>query len=314
MKPPGWAERFDSISQAPGGQKARRAGRYNRQVALLGARFVLALEPSAVAGAAVARGLGGPRVRAMAQAPLPPGALAVSPFEGNLPRPEEVSAALGRVAEAIGLDGRPACVVLPDGLARLVLLELPGDVVPERFARFKLLAGLPYPPEEAVVDVLPLGGRRALAAAVRRSVVEGYEAAVEAAGIVQDRIDLAPLAALAGLGREAAGMEPSVDVILGESAVSLAARVGGEVRAFRNRLRDPSPGEVERLQREVERTAAMAGDGAGPPRVRILGVGASALLRRWRERGGDAAPGWRLSAPATSPETAEMAWLGAALA
>jgi hypothetical protein len=281
---------------------------------LLGARFVVALQPSGAAGAAVARGLGAPRIRAFAEVPLAPGALAVSPFDANLARPGEVSEALARVAEAIGLTGQPACVVLPDGLARMALLELPSDVLPERFARFKLLAGLPYPAEEAVVDVLPLGGRRALAAAVRRSVVEGYEAAVAAAGIVQDRVDLAPLAALAALGHRPAGEAPSVDLILGEAAVSLAVRLGGVVRAFRNRRRDASAGEVERLRLETARTAAVAGNGARPPRVRVLGAGASAVVRRWRELGGDAEPGWRLSAPEASPDTAELTWLGAALA
>lgn len=238
----------------------------------------------------------------------------MSPFEANLLRPDEVSEALGRVAEAIGLAGQPACVVLPDGLARLALLELPSDVAPARFARFKLMAGLPYPPEEAVVDVLELGGRRALAAAVRRSVVEGYEAALETAGIVRDRIDLAPLAALAALGRPPAGEEPCVDLVLGEAALSLAVRLGGVLRAFRNRRRDPSPGEAERLELEVARTAAVAGDGVRLPRVRILGAGAAALVRHWRERGGQAEPGWSLAAPESSPDTAELAWLGAALA
>jgi hypothetical protein len=193
---------------------------------------------------------------------------------------------------------------------------VPADAEAERFARFKLAAALSYPVAEAVVDVLPLGGSRVLAAAVRRSVVEGYEHVVRAAGVAQGRVDLAPLAALAALAP--ANALPGVDVILGEAAVSLAARLGGSVRAFRNRRRDPSPGEPERLALEVARTAALAGDGQQAPRVRVLGPGAAALVRSWREQGGEAELAWRPSLPDEAggrpEEPAELAWLGAALA
>jgi len=66
----------------------------------------------------------------------------------------------------------------------------------------------------------------------------------------------------------------------------------------------------------VERTALLAGDGAAPPRLRVLGPGAPALVRDWRAAGRTADLGWTLAAPATMErvETAEMAWLGAALA
>lgn len=282
---------------------------------LLGARFLIALEPSSVAAAAVVRGLGPPRIRALARAPLAPGALAVSPFDANVLRPEEIRDALERVASAAGLAGGPACVVLPDGLARLALLDVPGDVEPERYTRFKLLADLPYPPEDALVDVLPLGGRRVVAAAVRRSVVEGYEDVVRAAGVAQERVDLAPLAALAALGAEAtAGPDAVVDVILGEAAVSLAARQGGVVRALRNRRRDRSPGEPQRLWLEALRTAGAGGDGAGPPGIRAVGPDAAALVRRWREDGAEARVAWHVPSPAPAPESGELAWLGAALA
>jgi hypothetical protein len=280
---------------------------------LLGAQYVVALEPSSVAGAAVARGLGSPRIRSLAHMPLAPGALAVSAFEPNVLRPEEVQQAVQRVSAAVGLDGSEVCVVLPDGVARLALLSVPADADPERFARFKLASTLPFPMEEAVVDVLPLGGGRILAAAVRRTVVEGYEQVVRAAGVTQGRVDLAPLAAMAALARVAPG-HPGVDVILGEAAVSLAARQGGAVRAFRNRRRDLSPDEPERLALEVARTALLAGDGREAPRVRVLGAGAGALVRRWREQGADAELAWRLAAPDQAPDPSELAWLGAALA
>jgi hypothetical protein len=282
-------------------------------MALRGAQFVVALEPSSVAGAAVSRGLGSPRIRSLARVPLAPGALAVSPFDANVQRPDEVRDALARVAAALGVARARACVVLPDGVARLALLDVPQDAAAEEYARFKLSAALAYPAGEALVDVLPVGGSRVVAAAVRRQVVEDYERVVAAAGLAQDRVDLAPLAALAALGRDGSG-EDGVDLILGETALSLAARRGGAVRAFRNRRRDHSAGEPERLRLEVARTAALAGDGDRPARVRMIGPGASALVREWRQGGGEAELAWRMEAPDPATDPAELAWLGAALA
>jgi hypothetical protein len=282
-------------------------------MALRRAQYVVALEPSSVAGAAVARGLGSPRIRSFARVPLSPGALSVSPFEDNLGRPDEVKAALQRVASALGAGGARVCVVLPDGVARLALLDVPAEAAADRYARFKLAPALSYPAEEALVEVLPVGRARVLAGAVRRAVVEGYERVVQEAGLRQDRVDLAPLAATAAMAQDDGEAGPAVDVILGESAVSLAARLSGSLRAFRNRRRDQGEGEPERLHLEAVRTAILAGDGAGPPRVRVLGPGASFLVGRWREQGLDAELGWRVSVPADAPDAAELAWLGAAL-
>lgn len=301
------------------GGAGKRAGRprgrrYNvLSMALLGARYVVALEPSSVAGAAVSRGLGSPRIRSFARAPLPPGALSVSPFEDNVTRPDEVAAALQRVASDLGAAGARVCVVLPDGVARMALLDVPADAAADRYARFKLAGGLSYPAEEALVEVLAVGRARVVAAAVRRAVVEGYERVVQQAGLRQDRVDLAPLAATAALALDEGDGAAAVDVILGESAVSLVARLDGSLRAFRNRRRDPGEGEPERLYLEALRTAIVAGDGARPPRVRVLGPGAPGLVRRWREEGADADLGWRVAAPENAPDAAELAWLGAAL-
>jgi hypothetical protein len=282
-------------------------------MALLGAQYVVALEPSSVAGAAVSRGLGSPRIRSFARAPLPPGALSVSPFEDNVAQVDEVRAAVQRVASALGAAGARVLVVLPDGLARMALLDVPADAAADRYARFKLAGGLSYPAGDAVVEVLPAGRGRVVAAAVKRAVVESYERVVQQAGLRQDRVDLAPLAATAALSQDEVDSVSAVDVILGESAVSLVARLEGSLRAFRNRRRDPGDGEPERLYLEALRTAILAGDGARPPRVRVLGPGAPALVRRWREEGVDADLGWRLAGPEGAPDASELAWLGAAL-
>jgi hypothetical protein len=47
--------------------------------------------------------------------------------------------------------------------------------------------------------------------------------------------------------------------------------------------------------------------------VRVIGPGAAALVRLWREEGGDADLAWRVAVPDDAPDPAELAWLGAAL-
>jgi hypothetical protein len=274
---------------------------------------VVAFDASGVSGAALTRGLGAPRVGALARAPLAPGALWPSPLEPNLRRPEEVTEALREVARALRLGSARACLVLPDGVARLLDLEVPSDASPASYARYRLAPSLPYPVEEAVIDTLPLGGGRVVAAAVWRRVLEGYEGVVAAAGIAPERVDLAPLGALAALGPAEAGADPTVDVVLGDCAVSLAARAGGEVRAVRNRRRDTSGGEWRRLRAEAERTAALAG-APSAPRLRVVGVGALALVRDLQDAGARAQAGWRVAGEGVPAGGAELAWLGAVLA
>ena len=111
--------------------------------------------------------------------------------------------------------GSGAVLVLPEWTARLALLEVEGNDVKD-YARFRLASSLPYPLAEAVVDVLRVGPGRALAAAVRRSIVEEYETAAAGAGFVSERVDLAPLVGLAGLlDRDPS---PTVHALLGETA------------------------------------------------------------------------------------------------
>ena len=125
-------------------------------------------------------------------------------------RAPEVQQALAEVARGVEGGQGPVAFILPDGVARTMLLEAPAGVAPREFARYRITPGLPYAPEEALVDVLPVEGGRVLAAAVRRSVVEGYEAAAAAAGLDIERLDLSPLAALSALARgRAAPPRPS---------------------------------------------------------------------------------------------------------
>jgi hypothetical protein len=275
-------------------------------------RLFVALDAGSVSGGAVARSGGHLRLASHARVPLAAGALVPTPFAPNLARPGDVADALRELARSLGVGAARVCLLLPDGIARLAVLEAPADITPQQYARFRIVPGLPYAPEEAVVDVLSLGGGRTVVAAVRRSVIEGYEAVAEQAGIAQDRLDLTPLAALSGLLRErggAAGL--TVDVILGDVAFCLAAHEDGVLRALRNRRRDPGPDEAGRLAEEIERTAVLAGNGAGP-RVRVVGSGARELIARWRAAGGAAESGWGAGDAGPGIEASELAWLGGA--
>jgi hypothetical protein len=202
-------------------------------------------------------------------------------------------------------------VIAPQGIARLALVDPPAGVDAADFARFKM-SDLPYPAAEAVLDVLRAEGGRVVAAAVRRAVIEDYEAAVAGAGLKQERFDLASLAALAALLGDPGGDGLVVDLVLGDVALLLAAHRAGVPLAVRHRRRDRRDGESGRLRAEVERTAGLAGGSAG--RVRVAGAGARALVREWSADGLPAASGWETEGPGVPSDAAELPWLGAALA
>jgi len=274
-------------------------------------RLYVAMDATAVVGATLCRTLAGRRFERVGRVPLDPGAVTPAPFEDNVRRVDVVRAALVRLAAEIGPAGA-VTLVLPDGTGRAAILEAPPGVVVAEFARFRLAAGLPYPGHEAVVDVLPLDGRRALAVAVRRSVVEGYESVASAAGLAPERVELAPVAALEGLRRRASGFASTVDVILGDAFLSIAAWRESELRVFRSRRRDAGDSEAARLRLEIARTASLAGDGQDP-HVRLAGPGVSSLVRELRLGGDNVEPAWQAIGKALPVDAAEIPWLGVGL-
>ena len=274
-------------------------------------RALLAFDASGVSGALLGWSFGGMKVRGFARAALSPGALTPSALEPNVARRPEVAEAVGRVAADLGIGRARVTVLAPQGVARLLLLDVPEGVDPDAFARYRF-ADLPYPVAEAVVDVLPVPGGRVVAAAVRKLVVEDYEAVVAAASLEQERFDIASLAALTALLKDSPRDELVLDVILGDVAYAMAAHRDGVLAALRHRLRDRRDGEAERLRAEAERTAALAGAPLG--RVRVVGTGARALIREWSAAGLDAGRGWRADGDGLPHDAAEIPWLGALLA
>jgi hypothetical protein len=195
-------------------------------------------------------------------------------------------------------------VVLPDGVARIALLDLPEGADPRDYVRYRLAASLPWPAAEAVVDVLPARRGRVVGAAVRRSTVAEYEQAALGAGLAVDRVHLAPLLALEGLMRS--GARDALHAVLGDAALLLATFRGGLPVGLRSRRRDPSGDEASWLSDEATRAVALAGDGAGSLPL-VLSGRDSPRLRR--ELGADDAPRG-LRGPGEWPDAVEAAWLG----
>ncbi|PYQ08166.1 MAG: hypothetical protein DMF83_07340, partial [Acidobacteria bacterium] len=110
-------------------------------------RLFVALDAGSVSGGAGTRSGGGLRLASHARVPLGPGALAPSPFAPNVVRPGEVADALRELARSLRIGPAAVCVLLPDGIARLALLDVPADVTPQQYARFRIVPGLPYPAE-----------------------------------------------------------------------------------------------------------------------------------------------------------------------
>jgi hypothetical protein len=275
-------------------------------VAVLGTRVYLGFDASGVTAAAVSEGVRGRRARGFARATLEPGALEPSPSGPNLLRPEAVREAVRRAVE--GLRGRRVTLVLPDGLARIALVEPPAGAEVPDYVRFRLAASLPWPAAEAIVNALPAGRGRVVGAAVRRAAVAEYEQAVAAVGLEAERAHLAPLLALDGIMRSGAGDD--VHAVLGDVALCLASFRGGVLVALRSRRRDRSPGEAARIRDEAARAVATVHDGAAPP-SRLVVSGAGAALVRSALNGD--APGPGLEGPAEWSDARETVWLGGLL-
>jgi hypothetical protein len=275
-------------------------------VGLLGTSLFVAFDAGSVSAATLSRGPGRRRVEGFVHVALDDGALAPSPVASNLVRRDEVRQALSAALEAVGAGGGRVRLLLPDGIARLAVIEPPPGVDPRDYVRYRLASSLPWPASEAIVEVLPVSRGRVVGAAVRRATVAQYEQLAAAAGLAVERVHLGPLVVLGSLlGR---GMRSGVHAILGDAAFCLAVVRGGTLWALRNRRRDPSEGEAGRLLAEASRTARLAGDGDGPVSLALSGAGAGRLREALgpRASGGlEGPPGW--------PQAAEAAWLAGIL-
>jgi hypothetical protein len=264
----------------------------------------LGFDSRSVSAAHVRSAWGRARVAAFAQAPLPAGALAPSPGGAVLADADAVREAAARALAA--LDGAGAGrvgLVLPDGLARPTLLDLPRGVAADAFARFRLASGLPFAASEAVMGTLALGRDRCVAAALSRVAVEAFEGLVRTVGGQPGPVFLSSLLGLEALFA-AGALRDGVVVLLGDTTLAHLAAVAGRLVALRQRLRDD---DAARLTADVARTAALAGLPADAP-LALAGPGARRLHHELAVHG---RPARLLELRAAgAPEAAEeLAWL-----
>lgn len=144
---------------------------------------------------------------AVAEAPLPAGALAPSLHPGNLVDRGAVIAALKRALDPLQGNIRDITLVVPDAALRVLLLDF--DALPGKLAdalpvvRFRLKKLLPFEPDEAAVSYQVMSSSknniRVIAVAMPKAVLDEYEAVVREAGYEPGAVLPSTLAALAAL-------------------------------------------------------------------------------------------------------------------
>ena len=221
------------------------------------------------------------RLRTLAREPLAPGALMPGPA-GRQPGGRRRRCTRRSAACSTASGASRVTLVLPDGLARLALVETPVG----RRRRASTCASawssrLPWPAAEASVDTLAAGGSRVVGAAVGRASVAEYEQAAVAAR--------APRSSRCSWRRSwrsraccaRARARPCTRCSETWRSASRFVRDGALV-GLRSRRRDRSSGEASRLAEEMRRLQAASGNGhAGVP-LALSGSDAPAAARRPR--------------------------------
>jgi hypothetical protein len=274
-------------------------------------RLILAPDARCVCAARSRSGLGGARLAACAGAALPRGALVPSAAERNVVRASDVRDALADLLSRVAPRMHRADLILPAGAAHLRLLEAGERALGSDELRLRLASGLPFPVQDAVLGAMRVGTSRWLAAAVRRSVVEEYEALASSVGLRPRRVELASLVAITGLLRQPLP-EGGIDVVLGDTTVALAVWNRGGLAHLHTRLRGDSEDDTPWLWEEIARTAVAAGHGTVPG-VRAAGRGADELVRRAVAHGHAATLAWSLPLSDQGIQAAELSWLGGVL-
>jgi hypothetical protein len=125
---------------------------------------------------------------------VPKGAIEASLVRPNIVDPDAVGRALEEVLLAVAPGEHRISLLLPDPVARVSLLAFTALPATRRemieVVKFRMARALPYKPEDAAMDVMPVGGAAGgapaagavLAIFMNRSILEQYEALLTARG------------------------------------------------------------------------------------------------------------------------------------
>jgi len=144
---------------------------------------------------AVDRKGGKMRLAAVESRPLPVGAVEVALTRPNILQPAELLEALRSIFVKLAPRDHRVSLLLPDDVARVALLGFAALPKTRReladLVRFRMSKSLPFKPEDAVMDLMVLGGSgprpganaaSVLAAFVHRAVLDQYESLFAACG------------------------------------------------------------------------------------------------------------------------------------
>jgi type IV pilus assembly protein PilM len=207
-------------------------------------------------------------------APLPRGALEISPVEDNVRQLEAITPVLGQFAGVRGARRRTAAVLLPDACARVSVLDF--DAFPEAPAeqaslvRFRVKKTIPFDIDSASVGYyVQRGGSKqgkteVVAVTVAMEILARYEALFRNAGFHPGDVTVSALAAL-NLYK---GQEAAVLARLAGNTMTVMVAAAGKLRLFRClTLEEASEEEIRGV---LYPTFAYAEDELGTPVRRLI--------------------------------------------
>jgi type IV pilus assembly protein PilM len=237
----------------------------------------LHLDAGRVTAVLADRATGSPVIRAVASSTLPHGALVPSLAAANVLDRDAVGRAIREAVEQVGGRHRRVALAVPDTAAKVSILsfeQLPPNVRDlDQLIRLQLRKTMPFPVEQAQVawsrGPETGAGATIVVAAMRRDIVEEYEAVCAAAGLHAGTVDLATfnVVNLALLGSGLQGDTLLVHVTPGYASIAVV-RDGGLI-FFRTRPADaaePVPDVVHQTRMYYEDRLA----GQGFARVLVV--------------------------------------------
>ena len=248
---------------------------------------LIEFQPEYILGARMSRT--SRKVASVALADLSPGCLVPVLGRPNILKPDDVARNVAAVAKVLEGEKGPFGLLLPDGVVRVSVLDF--ETLPdshkeqESLIRWKMKTLLPYPVEDARISfelaARETKGVEAVVMAIRKSVVEEYEAALD---LLNGEVTLVlpSSAALLPLLDEGA---PAGELLLNISPTHLTAVVakGQQVRLWRSQaMSGKTSGEgLAAVSEEAVRTLAASHDYLGLEIDRVRVCSRPSVPRDW---------------------------------